>query len=67
LKANLKINRGNNNLFATSNEDWYEKMKFFINNIEQFQETGVSNIELVREYYSTENNSKTLIDIFKNI
>jgi glycosyltransferase involved in cell wall biosynthesis len=67
LQANVKINRGNNNLFANDNNEWYEKMNYFINNIELFKKTGYENIETVRKYYSTENNSKLLISIISKL
>lgn len=67
LDANIKINRDNGNLFASSKSDWYKSLTYMINNMDQFSKIGVSNTEIIKKYYSIEENSKIIIDIFKKI
>lgn len=67
LEANIKINRNNGNLFASSKSDWYESLTFMINHINYFNKIGDSNTEIIKKYYSIEENSKIMINLFKNI
>jgi hypothetical protein len=67
LEANIKINRNNGNLFASTKSDWYLSLKYMISNMDHFNKIGVSNTEIIKKYYSIEENSKILINIFKKI
>jgi glycosyltransferase involved in cell wall biosynthesis len=67
LEANVKINRNSHNMFATSNQEWYECINKFITNTTFYREVGVKNREIVRQYYSVEVNTSLYIELFKKI
>jgi glycosyltransferase involved in cell wall biosynthesis len=67
LEANVKINRNNSNLFATSNEEWVECINKFISNLSFYREVGLKNKKIVEEYYSIEANSVSYIKIFNQL
>lgn len=67
LEANVKINRNNCNLFATSNEEWVECINKFISNLSFYREVGLKNQKIVEEYYSVEANSISYIKIFNQL
>lgn len=67
LEANVKIDRGNNNLFATTIEQWLNCIIEFSNNLEYYREVGKKNRFIVEKYYSVENNSIIYNNIFKQI
>jgi len=67
LEANVKINRGNGNLFASTSDQWCNSLTRMINEYDNYKNIGISNIELVRKYYSVEENSKVYIKLFKSI
>jgi hypothetical protein len=67
LEANVKINRNNDNMFATSNQEWYECINNFISNTNFYKEVGMKNREIIKQYYSVEVNKCLYIEIFKKI
>ena len=67
LEANVKINRNNNNLFATNNEEWLDCINEFCSNLSFYREVGLRNQEIVRKYYSVEGNSINYINIFNQL
>ena len=68
LEANVKINRDNNNLFASNDGDWVFCINEFINNLEFFKKNvGSKNRAIVQNYYSVEVNYLTYIDLFNQI
>jgi glycosyltransferase involved in cell wall biosynthesis len=67
LEANVKINRGNDNLFASSEEEWIISIMRFISNLNYYQEVGVNNKSIVEKYYSVEVNYVNYIKIFNKI
>lgn len=67
LEANVKINRNNNNLFATSKEEWVICINKFISDISFYREVGLKNQKIVEEYYSVEANSIKYIKIFNQL
>jgi hypothetical protein len=67
LETNIKINRDNGNLFAVTDNQWYDSLSKMINEYDEYRNIGFSNIEIVRKYYSVEENSKKYIVLFKSI
>ena len=67
MEANIKINRGNANLFATTKFEWYSCFTVIIQNKELYKETGEKNIEIAEEYYSVKNNCKEYLSLFQSI
>lgn len=67
LEANVKINRNNSNLFATSKEEWVECINKFISNLSFYKEVGLKNQKIVEKYYSVEANSISYIKIFNQL
>lgn len=66
LEANVKVNGSNNNLFATSNEDWINCFKEIQNNRQKYHEVGELNREIIHKHYSIQANNKKYINIIKN-
>lgn len=66
LEANVKINRNNGNLFARSSDEWYEAFTKMINGYQKFKDVGISNSEIIQKFYSSEENSKIYINLFKS-
>jgi glycosyltransferase involved in cell wall biosynthesis len=68
LPANVKINRDNNNLFATSNEEWLKAFETILNNKNYYKNTvAIYNEKIVANYYSIEVNYLGYIKCFKNL
>lgn len=67
LEANVKINHNNLNLFATSSKEWTDSLIKMVENLDAYQKIGNDNIELVRKYYSIEENSKNYISLFNSL
>ena len=67
LLSNVEINHGNNNLFATNNLEWFEKISFLLENRYLINETGVNNSKIVENYYSCEINYLKYVAIFKSL
>jgi glycosyltransferase involved in cell wall biosynthesis len=67
LEANIKINRNNMNLFATTNSEWYEKILYVYNNREIFSQIGMKNRAIAKDYYSIQTNYKKYIKLFNEL
>jgi glycosyltransferase involved in cell wall biosynthesis len=68
LPANLKINRDNKNLFATTNKEWLIAFEKMIEEKEYYKNTvGEKNKQIVEQYYCVEANSKLYVDCFNNL
>jgi hypothetical protein len=67
LETNIKINRNNNNLFATDETDWYTYLSNIIDNLSDFKEIGKRNKDIVKNYYSVEVNYNKYIKILKQV
>lgn len=67
LEANLKIDRGNGNLFAETENDWYDCFLKVWENQEYYQAIGQKNIETVEAYYSLESNVSSYIALFEQL
>lgn len=67
LEANVKINRNNSNLFATSKEEWVQSINKFISYLSFYREVGLKNQKIVEKYYSVEANSIIYIKIFNQL
>lgn len=67
LQANVKINRDNNNLFATSTTEWINCILEFSSNLSFYEQVGLKNQEIVKKYYSVEVNSINYINIFNQL
>ncbi len=67
LEANVKINRDNSNLFATTHEEWVKSIIHFGSNLNYFRKVGLKNKEIVKRYYSVEGNSIHYINIFNQV
>ncbi len=66
LEANVKINRENGNLFATTAQEWRNAFCKMIQNPEEFKQIGKLNAEIVEKYYAIEQNSKVYVELLKN-
>lgn len=66
LETNVKINRDNGNLFASLPNQWYEAIAKMINEYDSFKSIGVRNAEIIQKFYSSEENSKIYIKLFKS-
>jgi glycosyltransferase involved in cell wall biosynthesis len=67
LDANVKINRDNNNLFATNKKEWLDCINEFSSNLTFYKEVGLKNQEIAEKYYSVEGNSINYINIFNKL
>ena len=67
LEANIKINRNNYNLFATSTDEWFEKIIEFKNNLNYYKNVGLRNKGIIEKFYSIETNSIYYIKIFNQL
>ena len=67
LEANVKINRDNNNLFATGIDEWVDCVSKFSSNLSFYREVGLKNQKIVEKYYSVEANSIHYINIFNQL
>jgi hypothetical protein len=65
FETNIKINQNNNNLFASSEADWYNSLVNMIDNINNFEEIGLYNIDIVKNFYNIEVNYKKYINLLK--
>jgi glycosyltransferase involved in cell wall biosynthesis len=67
LEANIKIDQGNGNLFASTNCEWYDKFVYIYNNKELFSEVGRLNRETVKKHYSIQSNCQKYIDLIYSL
>ncbi len=67
LDANLKIDRGVGNLFASNRIEWFSCLEDVFLNNERYKVIGRRNQEIVCKFYRTEKNARTLTEIFYNL
>lgn len=67
VEANIKINRGGDNLFANTKFEWYSCLAAIIQNQTFYQQTGENNIAVAKEFYSIENNQIHYLSLFQNV
>lgn len=67
MEANIKINRGNDNLFANTKFEWYSCLSAIIQNGEFYKEVGKKNKDIVQEFYSTEYNQNCYLSLFQQL
>lgn len=67
LAANIKISRGEKNMFATTEQEWLKCFVNFISNREFFRSVGSRNRAIISSFYSVESNAMIYINLFKNI
>lgn len=67
LEANVKINRSGKNLHAITKEDWVSAFEKVYQNQAYYREVGKENYNDFEKYYTVECNSKTYIEIFKEV
>ena len=65
--ANLKIDNGNGNLFASTDKEWNECLEWGYNNRASLEEVGKKNRKTVVEKYSIQNNHSKYIDFYNSI
>ena len=65
--ANLKIDNGNGNLFASTDKEWNECLEWGYNNRASLDEVGKKNRKTVVEKYSIQNNHSKYIDFYNSI
>lgn len=67
LEANVKINRDNHNLFATTIDEWVSALSEMYHNREKYAEIGRKNRDIVERYYTVQVNKDKYIDLFNRI
>lgn len=67
VEANIKINHGGNNLFATSAYEWFSCLLVMIQNRNLYLETGAENVSVVEKFYSIEKNRYQYISLFESL
>lgn len=67
LETNIKINRNNRNLFATTPQEWHDALQSMIVDGDKYRDIGLANMEIIQKYYSVENNSKVYVKLFKSV
>ena len=64
FESNLNVDKGNGNLFASSEEDWVESILKIKSNYDFYQKIGLKNRQTVVEHYSTQANAKKYLEVF---
>jgi glycosyltransferase involved in cell wall biosynthesis len=67
LETNLKINRGGNNLFASSENDWYHAILTIYNDRDYYSKVGKDNYRTFLLHYNTRINFQRYIEVFKSV
>ncbi len=68
LQANIKIDRNNGNLFATSTDEWFAAFEKMILNKDWFKKNvGEKNIETIKNDYCIEANYKKYVFYFNEV
>ncbi len=68
LAANVKIDHGAGNLFASTTEEWEACFRQLITHADGFKmDTGNKNREIIREQYSTEANWSKYLSVFRQV
>lgn len=65
LEANIKINKSNKNLHATTNTEWYEALVEIYLNQEKFNAVGIENRLIAFKEYSIQVNYQNYLNLFK--
>lgn len=65
LVANVNIDKGNGNLFASTNDEWFDALEKVYTNYEYFiSEVGTRNMDVVKKHYSIQANYPLMIEVF---
>jgi len=65
LPANLDINVNNQNLFATTIEEWQQALEIIYSKRNYYSsKVGRNNLEIIKTYYSVEANALKLVEVF---
>jgi glycosyltransferase involved in cell wall biosynthesis len=67
LEANLKVNRGGENLFAIDNEAWLNSFLKIYYNDSFYKEVGRNNYHTFKSYYTIEQNYKYYYRVFLDV
>lgn len=67
LEANVKINRNQKNLHATTNEEWMAAFEKVYQNQSYYREVGIANYDDFSKYYTVESNVERYIEVFKKV
>lgn len=67
LETNIKIDQGNGNLFASTSDEWHNKLLYIYNNMELFYRVGKLNRETVERNYSIQSNAQKYIDLVHSL
>ena len=67
FESNIKVDRGNGNLFAANNDEWFLAIKKIKANAEVFRGIGLNNRNVIEKHYSIQANYSSYINIFKTI
>lgn len=64
LPANVNIDGGMGNLFANTEQEWFQCLEKVYSQHQDFEKIGIANKERVHNFYSIEANSQNYLDIF---
>ena len=67
LLANVKIDHGNGNLFATTLGEWINAFEYVIINCRSFSDIGIENKNVIERSYSIQKNYMKYLEIFKQV
>lgn len=67
FEANVKIDGGNGNLFATTVDEWIDALEAIRENRTYYQKIGLCNKQSILKHYSIESNSILYKAIFDNV
>lgn len=67
FESNKKVDRGNGNLFASTNDEWLNCFERAYRNPEAFKSVGFKNRLTVKEFYSIQSNSKHLLEYIQKM
>lgn len=67
LEANVKIDHHNGNLFAWSQEDWFNCLEKIYLNREYFRKVGLKNRTTVEQCYSVQRNTILYLEVFDKV
>ncbi|MDG1715024.1 glycosyltransferase [Lacinutrix sp.] len=66
LEANVKVDKGNGNLFASTEDEWYSALKEVQLDPIKFRGIGLKNRKIIEDFYSIQANSESYLNLFKN-
>ncbi|GHT64217.1 glycosyl transferase [Bacteroidia bacterium] len=67
FEANIKIDSGNGNLFASTQNDWLVALLECYKNYEKYKQIGIENWRKVYDFYTIQSNWKKYIDFYGNL